>query len=128
MGKSRVTPDIRSAIEGVMSAASQLGNSRPSGNVISRLWGWLSLRFKITSILLPTLLPLLAVVAVGYWSGRDSTLTASAGIAGLIADDGSHEIGAFLLARHRQFEQWMADDIYGAAIAFDAVKELEKTQ
>jgi methyl-accepting chemotaxis protein len=84
------------------------------------------LRLKIVASLLPALLPLLAVVMMGYWSGSSAALTASAGIAGLIAEDGGHEIGDFLRARRRQVEQWTADDTYGAAIAFDAVKELGK--
>jgi hypothetical protein len=104
MVKNQVTPDIRLAIEGSMSQVGPLGNPKPSGNEISRLWGRVPLRFKITAILFLALLPLLAVLTLGYWPGRGSTLAASAGIAVFFADDGSHKLGAFLLARHRQFE------------------------
>ncbi len=84
----------------------------------------LGLQGKITVMLLPALIPMLAIVAMTYTSARQSSLDASKNLSRLIVQSSSSEINDFLSLQCAKFQEWTREDVYGLAIEFDTTNEM----
>lgn len=87
-------------------------------------WSDASLRTKIVLSLLPALVPLAGLVLYAGLSVRRQALTSSTALTAVVGEAGASDLARFLADRHRQVERWTAEDTYGLAIQFDAIREL----
>ncbi|MDY6987582.1 MAG: methyl-accepting chemotaxis protein [Thermodesulfobacteriota bacterium] len=83
-----------------------------------------SLRFKIVFGLLLSLLPMVVMVGITYYSSLD-TAENSKRIMRLITQNGSKEINAFIKGQENVFSDWTKEDIFGMAIEFQTTAELQ---
>ena len=83
-----------------------------------------SLRFKILFGLLLSLLPMLAIVGITYYSAL-STAENSKRIMNILSQNGAKEIDAFIEAQKKVFLNWTAEDVYGMAVEFQTTEELK---
>jgi len=87
-------------------------------------WQKLKIRTKIVLMLLPVLLPMLAIVAITYYSAQKVSLNSSGHLARQIVQTGAERTNDFLLLQDAKFQSWIQEDIYGLSIEFDTTKEL----
>ena len=84
-----------------------------------------SLRFKILFGLLLSLLPMLAIMGISYYSARNTALENSERIMKLISQYGAQEINGFIKVQESVFLDWTKEDVFGMAIEFQTTKELQ---
>lgn len=84
-----------------------------------------SLRFKILSGFLLSLLPMLAIMGISYFSARNSTLDSSQRIMNLVAGNGAKEINDFIKTQELKFIDWTQEDLFGMAIEFNTTEEMQ---
>ena len=84
------------------------------------------LRFKILFGLLLSLLPMLAIAGISYYTARGHELESSERILTLISSNGAREINGFISAQQAVFLDWTREDIYGMAIEFKTTQELQE--
>ena len=87
-------------------------------------WKSLGIRAKINLILIPALIPMLAIATITYNSYRDSMLKNSERLMELIVRNETEKANDFLTAQAAVFEDWTKEDIFGLAIEFDTTKEV----
>ncbi len=92
---------------------------------IIRSWINSGLRVKIITGVLLSLLPMVAIVIVTYNFNYNSSVSSSSNIMTLIGKNSSKEINSFLTGRASTFREWIKDDIYGLAIEFNTLEEVE---
>jgi len=80
---------------------------------------------KIYSRLLLSLLPMLAMVVVTYYSSRDLHENNKI-LLQLISENGANEIERFIQTQREIFHHWIQNDIYGMSIEFQTFDELQK--
>ncbi len=85
-----------------------------------------SLNHKILFGFLFSLLPMLIIVMVTYFSARESALESSHNQIRLISDNGGEKVDAFFRSRSNTFLEWTQEDVFGMGIEFDALDELKK--
>ena len=90
------------------------------------IWKKMPIRAKIGLGYVPALVMVFAVISGGYWAHRSTLLRDSKRIVNLVVNHHSQGIQYFLKTQQRQFNQWMQDDIYGLAIEFDSLAEVER--
>jgi methyl-accepting chemotaxis protein len=84
-----------------------------------------SLRFKILSGLLLSLLPVLVIAGISYYSSRRTALRNSEEIMRLLTRYGAKEINGFIEAQESLFTDWTQEDLFGLAIEFQTTTELK---
>jgi len=84
-----------------------------------------SLRFKILFGLLLSLVPVLAIVGVSYYSARNTALRNSEGTMRLLTQYGAKEINGHIKAQESLFMDWTEEDLFGLAIEFQTTTELK---
>ncbi|MDY6954243.1 MAG: methyl-accepting chemotaxis protein, partial [Thermodesulfobacteriota bacterium] len=85
-----------------------------------------SLRFKIFFGLLLSLVPVMAIVGVSYYSARNTALRNSEGTMRLLTHYGAKEINGFIKTQKSLFMDWTEEDLFGLAIEFQTTTELKK--
>jgi len=88
------------------------------------LWRNLGIRSKIFVILIPVVVPVMAIIWLGYSSSRDSSVASGERLMGLMIQNGAEELNGHLVAQKAIFEKWIAEDIYGLSLEFDTTDEL----
>jgi hypothetical protein len=91
---------------------------------ISNLWRSLGIRGKINFILIPAMVPMLAIAVIGYLSHREASLSSSENVVDLVLDHGGEMINSFLAEQTDRFHRWSQEGIYGMAIEYDTTTEL----
>lgn len=84
-----------------------------------------SLSSKILSGFLLSMIPLLIVTWVSYQSMKEQAIAKSETIISLSAQGVAEKIGDFFVNTGQSFASWTAEDVYGMAIEFNTVKELQ---
>lgn len=92
---------------------------------LASLWKKMTLRAKISLGYLPALIMIFAIIGAGYWVNRASLLRDSNRIMKLVVEHHSDRIEQLLDSQKQIFEQWILDDIYGLAIEFESLSEVE---
>ena len=83
-----------------------------------------SLRFKILFGLLLSLLPMLAIAGITYYSARNSALENSKQFMKLIGQSGAKDINTFIKAGKRLFSDMTKEDIFGMCIEYQSSDDL----
>jgi methyl-accepting chemotaxis protein len=76
--------------------------------------------------LLLSLVPVLAIVGVSYYSTRNIALKNSQDIMRLLTQLGAKEINGFIKAQEKLFLDWTQEDLFGLAIEFKTTRELRR--
>ena len=84
----------------------------------------LTLQTKIVLMLIPALVPMLAIVGITYNAGRNSALDGGKRLSRLTVQNTAADMNTFLNARKATFQDWVREDVYGLAIEFDTAAEL----
>ncbi len=84
-----------------------------------------SLRFKILFGMLLSLIPMLAITSITYYSARNETLEHSERLMDFINHQGAKSINGFIKAQEGVFFNWTQDDVFGMAIEFQTMHELQ---
>ncbi|MDY6988508.1 MAG: methyl-accepting chemotaxis protein [Thermodesulfobacteriota bacterium] len=84
-----------------------------------------SLRVRILFGLLLSLVPMLAIVGVSYYSARNTALNNSKEVMKLLTQSGAKEINGFIKAQQSAFLDWTREDLCGVAIEFHTIDELK---
>ncbi|MFH1077247.1 MAG: HAMP domain-containing methyl-accepting chemotaxis protein [Pseudomonadota bacterium] len=85
-----------------------------------------SLRFKIMSGLLMSLVPMIAIIGIIYVFDRNSAIETSKGLTKVISSKGANEINAFFKTSESIFADWTKEDLFGMSIEFQTTEELQK--
>ena len=85
----------------------------------------MGLRFKILSGLLLSIIPMVAIAGISYYSARNNEIENSERIMKLIAQNGAREINGFIKAQESIFLDWTREDVFGMAIEFQTTRELQ---
>ena len=88
------------------------------------IWRSLGIRGKINLILIPAIVPMLAIALVAYLSHRESSIEHGNRAMDLIAGATADRLDAHFQRQAAVFAEWTTEDIYGLAIEFDTVKEM----
>jgi len=89
-------------------------------------WSHWTIRAKLNTILLPAVLPMVVVALITYYSHSNTSIQTSDRIAQLIASATARECEALLADQCKMFQQCTSEDIFGLAIEFNTLSELEK--
>lgn len=84
------------------------------------------LKYKILFGFLFSMLPLLIIVISTYFSAKESALQSSHNQIGLISNAGGEKLNAFFRSGANTFSELTKEDVFGMAIEFDAIDELEQ--
>jgi len=84
-----------------------------------------SLRVRILFGLVLSLVPMLAIVGVSYYSARNTALKDSKEVMKLLTQSGAKEINGFIRAQQNAFLDWTREDLCGLAIEFHTIDELK---
>ncbi len=85
----------------------------------------LGIKGKINSIIVPALIPMLLIAIVSYISQKNYSLESSDRMSKLVVDYDTRNLNNFIKARAESFQKWVSEDVYGMAIEFDTIAELE---
>lgn len=85
-----------------------------------------SLKYKILFGFLFSIIPMLAIVAITYYPARESALESSHRQIALISSNGAEKLNVFFNSGATTFSEWTKEDVFGMAIEFDAIDELQK--
>lgn len=96
-----------------------------TGKAMSRAFG-LSLKSKIFFGFIFSIIPMLAIVAITYFPARDAALKGSHRQISLISSNGADQLDFVFATMSKVFLSWVEEDIFGMAIEFDAIDELNK--
>ena len=83
------------------------------------------LRTKLLASMLLALLPIVAIVAIMYFSAKETAFQNGERIMKLIVRNGAQKINQLLLVQRNVFQDWTAEDTFGMAIEFATTNELE---
>jgi len=89
------------------------------------IWNNLTIKAKINAILLPALIPILAVASLSYFAQRRSGIARSKRQVSMIGQMVGEKLHSNLLESQAKFAQWAENDIYGMAMEFDTLSELK---
>ncbi len=95
-----------------------------NGKSFDRLYS-VSLKYKILFGFLFSIIPMLAIVAITYFPARDSALEGSHRQISLISGNGAEHLDVDFDAGSATFSEWTEEDVFGMAIEFDAIDELQ---
>ena len=84
-----------------------------------------SLRSKILLGMLLSIVPMLAITYHSFRTIRENSLENSERIMKLVSRQGAQEINSYIESQEEIFANWAREDIYGMAIEFQTIKELE---
>ncbi|MHC4944002.1 MAG: methyl-accepting chemotaxis protein [Planctomycetota bacterium] len=93
---------------------------------IFKRWSDLRLRTKINAILIPALVPILAIAMIGFNAQRIASIESSQRIAQLVAEYSADNASGCLERQKELFQSWTDEDIYGLSIEFNTLEELQK--
>ncbi len=85
-----------------------------------------SLRYKILVGFLFSIIPMLVIVAITYFPAKKSALLSSHRQIALIGSNGAEQSELFFKSGTATFASWIAEDVYGMAIEFEAINDMEK--
>ncbi|MBU1698579.1 MAG: methyl-accepting chemotaxis protein [Candidatus Eisenbacteria bacterium] len=91
---------------------------------IFKYWKNSSIRFKINSILIPSLLPILAIGWASYDSHKNSSITSSENLARIVVTNSSEQVNDFLSSQYEKFVSITDQLTFGLAIEFETMDEL----
>lgn len=89
-------------------------------------WGRLSVGKKVTFGSLVSLIPMLVIVYTAFSFSNNSSQTSSGIIQSLLVQNYSEKINGFLNKQAVIFHEWTREDIYGMAIDFQEVGEIQE--
>jgi len=84
-------------------------------------WHSKSLRFKIITGVMVSLLPILAIVIVSYNYNQTAAIESSGNLMVLLDKNGTKDIDKFIYDRTETFKKWTEDDVYGMAIEYNTL-------
>ncbi|MFH2035225.1 MAG: methyl-accepting chemotaxis protein [Candidatus Zixiibacteriota bacterium] len=87
-------------------------------------WKNKSLRFKLISGTLISLLPVMVIVYFTYNYNKNASLENSGNFMVMMNEYESSELNAYLEDQMAIFNEWVADDIFGLAIEFNTLEEI----
>ncbi|MBN2211742.1 MAG: hypothetical protein JW709_10150 [Sedimentisphaerales bacterium] len=90
------------------------------------IWNRCSVKIKILSGLVPSVLLALAISWTMYLAHRDTSIKCVENATRLIIQNNAETINDSLIKQHRSVANWAADNIYGMAIEFKTLTELDK--
>ncbi|MBD3170218.1 MAG: hypothetical protein GF307_12100 [candidate division Zixibacteria bacterium] len=90
------------------------------------VWTSRGLRFKLTTGILISLIPIMVIVLVTYNFNRSSALQSSENLINQVMKYNSEKVDVFLQKQTHQFENWVSEDVFGMAIEFNTLKEVEE--
>ena len=93
-----------------------------------KIFSWfssISLRSKILCGLFLSLLPMLLIAGITYYSARSNELKNSEKLMKLISLNGGEKVDTFIKAQKNLFFDWTKEDIFGMAIEFQTTEELK---
>jgi len=89
-------------------------------------WNKFSVRVKILSGLIPSVLLALAISWTMYLAHRNTAVQSVQNVTRLIIQNNAENINASLAKQHNAVTNWAADNIYGMAMEFNTLEELDK--
>ncbi len=89
-------------------------------------WNNLSVKARINVMAIPVLALLMAIAVVAYRAHYATSISGTRRIAQLIVDNSAKQMNEFLKTQYALFKDWTAEDIYGIAIEFDTLEELDE--
>jgi methyl-accepting chemotaxis protein len=89
------------------------------------IWNNLTIKAKINAILIPALIPILAVASLSYFAQRRSGIARSKRQVSMIGQMVGEKLHSNLAEAQGKFAQWVENDIYGMAMEFDTLNELK---
>ena len=75
--------------------------------------------------MLLSIVPMLAITYHSFRTIRENSLENSERIMKLVSQQGAQEINSYIESQEEIFANWAREDIYGMAIEFQTIKELE---
>jgi ABC-type transporter Mla subunit MlaD len=88
-------------------------------------WSARSLRYKLFLGILLTLAPIAAIVIASYQYNKNASVDNSGHVMELVAKNGARSINAYLAGESKIYSDWIKDDIYGLAIEFNTLDEMQ---
>ena len=82
------------------------------------------LKTRIIVTLLPSLLPVLAIVAVTFFSARKESLRNGENFTRLVVQEGGGKLNNLAKSARSEFNKWMVEDVFGMSVEFETIKEL----
>ncbi|HEB52763.1 MAG TPA: methyl-accepting chemotaxis protein [bacterium] len=104
---------------------SEISGRHTSNRRLRRWWAALPLRRKVAIQMLPLLLPVLGIIYVNHSTGVSAALSSGHQQNELLAERGAANLSKALEQATHLFRQHTEDDVYGMAIEFDTLDELE---
>jgi methyl-accepting chemotaxis protein len=83
-------------------------------------------RAKIVALLFPAIISVILVALFSYHSHKSSLLSYNRSLMKIIVENNLEKINTFIQDQQNLFKTWTKNEIYGLAIEFDTVNELEK--
>jgi len=89
---------------------------------------WRDLRFrtKINAIIVPAILPILALAYISFSSQKATSIKNSQSISKLTVTSSSEKINSFISVQTEHFQKWVREQFFGLAIDNDTLEELEE--
>jgi methyl-accepting chemotaxis protein len=84
------------------------------------------LKTRIILLLLPSILPLVAIVAASAYEARRQALSAGSAFTSQVVSSATEGLDAYLQQAHSRFRGWTAEEVYGMAIEFGTLKEVDQ--
>ncbi len=91
---------------------------------LSSFWSSQSLRFKLITGIILSLVPMVAIVIATYQYNRSAAVESSSDMMELVAQNSAQSINSLLSNRSKVFADWVRDDVYGLAIEFNTLDEM----
>ena len=91
----------------------------------ANFWSKLSIRFKILFALLPALVIILLVAGISYNANKNTSLESSEKLIKLVVTEQTSSLNSMIFNQFVQFKNWTLDDVYGLAIEFETIDELQ---
>jgi hypothetical protein len=84
------------------------------------------LKSRIILLLLPSILPLVAIVAASALDARRQALSAGSSFTRQVVSSATAGLDDYLEQKLVRFQSWTSDDVYGIAIEFSTLKEVDQ--
>ena len=84
------------------------------------------LQWRIVAQMVPAMIPMLVIVGVTFQASQSRAITTSENVAKLVLGAGVRETNSFLRLQAATFTEWTREDVYGLAIEFDTLDELDE--
>ncbi len=84
-----------------------------------------SLKTKLIKAAVLLIIPVMAVSIITYNFNRTAALDSSTNLMNILCENSSSKINSYLVNQSTVFDEWTKEDIYGLAIEFNTINELQ---